>query len=129
METVDFSVPIFVDGGSVLVRDASKFTRLADLKGKRVAVIPGTTTEQALARTLSALGAPATLVPVEGLPPRGSRAARRRPRRRLAGDRIVLTTLRAARAERARHRLPRRDFSYEPYALVLPRDDPDFRLP
>jgi ABC-type amino acid transport substrate-binding protein len=46
MQTVDFSVPIFVDGGGVLVRGKKKPTRMADLKGKRVAVIGGTTTEQ-----------------------------------------------------------------------------------
>jgi ABC-type amino acid transport substrate-binding protein len=127
MATVDFSVPIYVDGGAVLARDASKFTRLADLKGKRVAVIPGTTTEQALARTLTSIGAPATVVPIasyhEGL---GLLAAGRVDG--LAGDRIVLTTLRQRNpAGRNTDFLPS-DISYEPYALVMRRDDPDFRL-
>ena len=127
MASVDFSVPIYVDGGAVLARDASKLTRLADLKGKRVAVIPGTTTEQALARTLSALGAPAIVVPIatyqEGL---GLLASGRVDG--LAGDRIVLTTLRQ-RSPGGRNTdfLPS-DISYEPYALVMRRDDPDFRL-
>jgi len=58
MANVDFSVPIYVDGGAVLVGTRSKLAKLADLKGKRIAVIPGTTTEQALARTLSAIDAP-----------------------------------------------------------------------
>src|SRR5262249_53301752 len=65
MEKVDFSLPIFVDGGSVLVHANSKLARLNDLKGKRIAVIAGTTTEQALTRALSAAEAPATLVPVK----------------------------------------------------------------
>ena len=127
MASVDFSVPIYVDGGAVLARHASKLTRLADLKGKRVAVIPGTTTEQALARTLSALGAPAIVVPIanyqEGL---GLLASGRVDG--LAGDRIVLTTLRQ-RSPGGRNTdfLPS-DISYEPYALVMRRDDPDFRL-
>ena len=127
MASVDFSVPIYVDGGAVLVRDASKLTRLADLKGKRVAVIPGTTTEQALARTLSTLGAPAIVVPIatyqEGL---GLLANGRVDG--LAGDRIVLTTLRQrSPGGRATDFLPS-DISFEPYALVMRRDDPDFRL-
>ena len=42
MEKVDFSLPIFVDGGSVMVRANTKLTRLNDLKGKRIAVIAGT---------------------------------------------------------------------------------------
>jgi ABC-type amino acid transport substrate-binding protein len=85
MASVDFSVPIYVDGGAVLVRNASKLARLADLKGKRVAVIPGTTTEQALARTLTALDAPAIVVPIAsykegiGLLSTGRRCARARP--------------------------------------------------
>jgi len=52
MEKVDFSVPIFVDGGSVLVKRGAKIGRLANLKGRKVAVIPATTTEQALTREL-----------------------------------------------------------------------------
>ena len=44
-ERVDFSLPIFVDGGSVLTRTDAKLNQFADLAGKRVGVIPGTTTE------------------------------------------------------------------------------------
>ena len=43
MATVDFSVPIYVDGGAVLVRDASKFARLSDLKGRAHHGDPGAT--------------------------------------------------------------------------------------
>src|SRR5664279_2971851 len=63
MERVDFSLPIFVDGGSALVRagrDAP--TRVADLAGKRVAVMPGTTTETSLGKVLAVAGAKATVV-------------------------------------------------------------------
>src|SRR5262249_15592016 len=52
MERVDFSLPIFADGGSVLTRVDSKLARLADFNGRRLAVIPGTTTESALKREL-----------------------------------------------------------------------------
>jgi ABC-type amino acid transport substrate-binding protein len=40
MQTVDFSVPIFVDGGGVLVRGKKKPTRMADLKGIRALIVP-----------------------------------------------------------------------------------------
>ncbi len=43
-ETVDFSLPIFVDGGSVLTAVDSKLQRFTDLNSRRIAVIPGTTT-------------------------------------------------------------------------------------
>ena len=45
-----------------------------------------------------------------------------------AGDRIVLISLRARSTNPAQFILLDSDFSFEPYALVLRRDDPDFRL-
>src|SRR5574342_310102 len=48
-ERVDFSLMTFVDGGSLLATSAGNLQTLADLVGKRIAVIPGTTTEKALA--------------------------------------------------------------------------------
>lgn len=127
MARVDFSVPIYVDGGAVLVRTRSKLAKLADLKGKRVAVIPGTTTEQALARTLSALDAPAVVVPVAGLA-EGLAQLAAGSVDGVAGDRIVLTVQRARSASAVDTDFLPSDISYEPYALVMRRDDPDFRL-
>ena len=51
-EKVDFSLMTFVDGGSLLIRADSTLRSLSDLAGKRVAVIPSTTTQAALARYL-----------------------------------------------------------------------------
>jgi len=127
MEKVDFSLPIFVDGGSVLVRANSKITRLNDLKGKRIAVIAGTTTEQALTRALSAAEAPATLVPVKD----GAEGMAQLTKRKVdgyAGDRVVLAGFRLRAARPEDFEFIGGDFSFEPYALVLPRDDADFRL-
>lgn len=127
LERVDFSLPIFVDGGSLLTSADAKLTRLADLNGKRVAVIPGTTTEPALRRELGVVGAKAELIPVSdgaagvALLSAGKVDA-------YASDRIVLVSLRAGSADPARLALLDTDFSYEPYALVVRRDDPDFRL-
>lgn len=127
MEKVDFSVPVFVDGGSVLVRANGKVKRLADLKNRRVAVIPGTTTEQALVTQLSDLGAPATLVPVKN----GAEGLAQLLAGKVDGyasDRIVLTALRQRAPKVDTLAFVDSDFSYEPYALVVRRDDPDFRL-
>jgi ABC-type amino acid transport substrate-binding protein len=113
MKTVDFSLPIFVDGGSVLVHAKSKLTRLKDLKGKRIAVISGTTTEQSLQRTLNAADAAATLVPVKD----GAEGMAQLTQRKVdgyAGDRVVLA------GQRMREKFPEtfefigEDFSYEP---------------
>jgi ABC-type amino acid transport substrate-binding protein len=47
-EQVDFSLLTFVDGGSLLVTDSSNILGVSTLGGKRVAIIPGTTTEKSL---------------------------------------------------------------------------------
>jgi polar amino acid transport system substrate-binding protein/glutamate/aspartate transport system substrate-binding protein len=127
MQKVDFSLPIFVDGGSALVRAKANVARVTDLKGKRIAVIPGTTTERALTRALSAQGATATLVPVKTGPDGISALAQGRADA-YAGDRVVLAGLKLRAADPALFEFIGDDFSFEPYALVLRRDDPDFRL-
>jgi polar amino acid transport system substrate-binding protein/glutamate/aspartate transport system substrate-binding protein len=127
MELVDFSLPIFVDGGSVITEFDSKITRLADFDHKRVAVIPGTTTESALKRELAIVGAKAELVPVND----GSAGVALLAAGKVdgyAGDRIVLISLRAGSRDPSSLALLGADFSFEPYALVVRRDDPDFRL-
>jgi ABC-type amino acid transport substrate-binding protein len=127
MERVDFSLPIFVDGGSVLTRADSKLARLADFNGKRLAVILGTTTESALKRELAIINAKAELVPVKD-GPAGLALVTSGKVDGYAGDRIVLVSLRAGSADAIKLALLESDFSYEPYALVVRRDDPDFRL-
>ena len=127
METVDFSVPIFVDGGGVLVRAKKKPMRMADLKGKRVAVIAGTTTEQALVRTLNSLSAPAVLVPVAN-GAEGMALLDRGEVEGYAGDRIVLANLKLRAPNPGALTFVTGDFSYEPYGIVVRRDDPDFKL-
>jgi polar amino acid transport system substrate-binding protein/glutamate/aspartate transport system substrate-binding protein len=127
MESVDFSLPIFVDGGGVLVRAKSKLARLADLKGKKVAVIAGTTTEQTLVKALNTLGAPAVLVPVQN----GAEGIALLTQAKVdgyAGDRVVLADLKLRSRSPGALAFVTGDFSYEPYALVVRRDDPDFRL-
>src|SRR5262245_7257148 len=52
-EQVDFTSLTFVDGGSFLPTEASGITSVSDLNGKKVAVIPGTTTEKALAEAVA----------------------------------------------------------------------------
>lgn len=128
MEQVDFSVPIFVDGGSALVRaGGSAPASVAALAGKRIAVMPATTTETALRKALTVSGASATLVNVkdgnEGL---AALLAGRVDA--YASDRMLLAQLRMHSEKAAELAFLENDFSFEPYGLVLPRDDADFRL-
>lgn len=128
MEKVDFSIPIFVDGGSALVKAGQNApTSLAALAGKRIAVMPATTTETALRRALAVGGATATLVTVrdgsEGLAALLSGKVDA-----YASDRMLLAQLRMNSDKASELAFLENDFSYEPYGIVLPRDDAEFRL-
>ena len=116
---VDFSLITFVDGGSLLVKSDAELGRLSDLKGKRIAVIGGTTTE----RTLQAGPLGAELVKVttrdEGLA-----LLREGQVTALASDRTVVMN----RGGGGNYKLLDQDFSIEQYALMLPRGDHDWRL-
>ena len=54
LASVDFSNLIFIDGGGLLVKAGAPINRIADLAGKRVAVLKGTTTQTRLTETLRA---------------------------------------------------------------------------
>jgi ABC-type amino acid transport substrate-binding protein len=126
-KTVAFSLPIFVEGGSALVDAKSKLAQFADLKGKKIAVIAGTTTEQALVREFNSMGMKAILVPVKSTA-EGMAMLTKHKADAFAGDRTVLGRLKLTASRPADFDLLANDFSFEPYGLVLPRDDPDFRL-
>lgn len=126
-EKVDFSLPIFIDGGSVLVSAASKVGRFADLDGKKIAIIPRTTTESALKRQFEMFGVKPQLVQVKDSI-EGIRALSSGKVDGFASDRIVLIGLRSTAADPEKLNILDSDFSFEPYALVVRRDDPDFRL-
>ena len=116
MQKVDFSLPIYVDGGSVLVRARSKLARLPDLKGKRVAVIAGTTTEEELARGLDTKGARAVLVPVKTAA-EGMAMLNKGSVDGYAADRVVLAYLKLRAPNPDAYAFVAGDFSYEPFGL------------
>src|SRR5262245_39783305 len=64
-EQVDFSLLTFVDGGSLLVTDASGIRGVSTLGGKRVGIVPGTTTEKSLNDALKKHGVTVTFVQVK----------------------------------------------------------------
>src|ERR1043165_7108957 len=64
-ERVDFSLMTFVDGGGLLTKSDFKLRATSDLADKRIAVIPGTTTETALAKFLKEEFVTVKYVPVK----------------------------------------------------------------
>jgi len=125
-EQVDFSIPTFLDGASLMVRTGGP-KNLRDLAGKKIGVLAGTTTEEALRNTLKAAGITADVVAAKT---HGEGLAMLDDGKILAyfGDRSILLFL--VRDSKAPDKLRLADdyLSVEPYALALPRGDSDFRL-
>ena len=95
--------------------------------GKKIAVLPATTTETALRRALGVSGVSATIVTVKEAAD-GVAQLLAGQVDAYASDRMLLVKLRADNAKADALAFLDSDFSFEPYGLVLPRDDPDFRL-
>ena len=125
-ELVDFSLATFIDGASVmLMADGPK--GFEELAGKNVGVRGGTTTEDGLRKTLDRLSVNAKVVPVkshdEGLGKlqKGELSA-------YFADRGILLFLVSGSEKPESLRVGTDYFSFEPYALAVPRGDDEFRL-
>jgi glutamate/aspartate transport system substrate-binding protein len=126
-EKVDFTLMTFVTGGSLLSLADSAVSTMADLAGKSVAVVSGTTTEPALKSYLAKTLVDAKVMTV---------APREEAMKELdakhvaafASDQIVLIGQILLAAEPRKYALSHDLFSYEPYAFMVRRNDADFRL-
>ncbi len=125
-EVVDFSIPTYLDGAGVLARKSAPVQRFEDLAGKRVGVLIGTTTERLLRRTIDALGLNAAVVPVRDHR-NGMQLVQDAELDAYIADRGILAAM-LRQGGRPGFMLSKRYFSYETYALALPRDDSAFRL-
>lgn len=126
-KTVGFTQLTFVTGGSLLGRKDSKLSRVADLAGKRVAVVDNTTTLEALKKALSKQQIEADIIPVTSTS-QGMNLLDNREVDVVAADQIVLLGQILARDGRERYAVSRELFSFEPFALAIPRGDVDFQL-
>lgn len=126
-EQVDFSIMTFIDGGSLLVTDVSGIRGLSTLAGKKVAVVPGTTTEKALNIALSKHAVKPTIVFVKNHA-EGVAALDNRTIDAYASDRTLLIGMGRTSKDPAKLSLIEEFFSYEPHGFVLRRGDAAFRL-
>ena len=123
---VDFSIPTFVDGASLMIR-ADGPRDLKALAGKKIGVLGGTTTEQGLRDSLKGAGITADVIPAkthsEGLAmlDDGKISA-------YFGDRSILVSLIKDSKAPGKLMLAENYLSIEPYALALSRGDEEFRL-
>jgi len=126
-ERVDFSLMTFVDGGGLLTKSDLKLGAMADLADKRIAVIPGTTTETALQKYLKEEFVAVKIVSVKNHV-EGVAAIEKGSADAFASDRGILIGLAVTSKDPSRFALPSIIFSYEPYGFMVRRNDAAFRL-
>jgi glutamate/aspartate transport system substrate-binding protein len=126
-EQVDFSHMTFVDGASLLVKKSDKMASFQDLNGKKIAVIPATTTDAAMRAALQKAFVTAQIVPVkehrEGITMLESGTVDA-----YASDRTILIGLGVTAKDPSQFAIAEQYFSYEPYGFMLRRGDAPFRL-
>ncbi len=126
-EQVEFSLLTFADGGSLLMKAGSAMAGLADMGGRKIGVVPGTTTEKTLQQSLARGNVKAETVKLrdhaEGLV-----AVMEGKVDAYASDRVILVGLVLGSGNQKSLRLSEDMYSYEPYALMLRKNDPAFRL-
>jgi ABC-type amino acid transport substrate-binding protein len=126
-ERVDFSLMTFVDGGGLLTKSDLKLGAMADLADKRIAIIPGTTTETAFQNFLKEEFISVKYVPVKNHV-EGLAAVEKGSAEAFASDRGILVGLAVTSKDPKLYALPNIFFSYEPYGFMVRRNDADFRL-
>ncbi len=123
---VDFSLPTFLDGASVVTR-GKPVKGLEELEGRKVGVLKGTTTEETLRSTLAQMRVKADVVAVSDHP-EGLRQLADGKLDAYFGDRGILHYLITNSPYAGSLALSDQYFTFETYALALPRGDQAFRL-
>lgn len=124
---VDFSNLIFIDGGGFLVGAGSTINKIADMGGKKIAVLKGTTTETRLRDTLQRRLVNATVVTTD-TPEQALAMLEGGNVDAYAGDKIKLVGLALKAKDAAKLAMLNEDISFEAYAMALPRGDSALRL-
>jgi ABC-type amino acid transport substrate-binding protein len=125
-EIVDFSLPTFIDGAGVISRTGKPVRNFEDLGGKRIGVLGGTTSEATLRKALGELHLKATIVLAPDHRAGLDLLTSDKVDAYFADRGIIAAMLREG--GRPGFEISKQYFSYETYALALPRDDGAFRL-
>jgi ABC-type amino acid transport/signal transduction systems, periplasmic component/domain len=124
MTIVDFSSFIFMENTGLMVRVNSGIASFGDLKGKKIAVIVGTTNEAAVTKEVQRRKLQTAVIRVKDRR-EGIAALRTGAVDSFASDKLLL--IGAPAADGADYKMLPDNLSTEPYALALPRGDWRFR--
>lgn len=127
-ERVDFTLMTFITGSAVLSRKASPIGGIDDLDGARIAVLSGTTTEDVMRKVIEVNELDVNLRLIDSHD-EGMELLNARKVSGYASDRAMLIG-QVFRNENAanEYAMTRSPLSFEPYAMMLPRGDTEFRL-
>ena len=123
---VDFSYTTYVTGTRLLVRKGEGLNSFKDLVGKSLAMIPDTTTERTMLQARAQTGVSVDMLKVNDHD-KGLAALSAGEIDAYASDDILQYGLIASSDDPEGFEVVDGFLSYEPYALVIPRTDPDFR--
>jgi len=127
MKTVDFSSFIFIETTGLMARAADNYKSISDLAGKKIAAIAGTTNERAVRAQLERRKMNATVVAVKSNED-GIAAVESGTADAFASDALLLVGGAVKAKDPKALALLNDRLSYEPYGIVLPRGDYNFRL-
>ncbi len=127
-ERVDFTLMTFITGSAVLSRKANAIDSVDDIAGAKIAVLRGTTTEDVMRNVIEANEFKVELRLIDSheegmdLLNKGKVSGYASDRAMLIGQVFV------DQNAKNQYTLTRTAFSFEPYAMMLPRGDTEFRL-
>jgi len=127
LKQVDFSSYIFVESTGLLVKVATGARALSDLSGKKIAVVAGTTNERAVNTQLTQRKLNATVVPFKNRD-EAFAALEEGKVDAFASDKLLLLGVASKAKDQKSLAILADELSFEPYGIVLPRGDADFRL-
>lgn len=124
-KTVAFSPMFFLAGTKLLAPVAAGLTSYRDLAGKRVAVGGGTTNAVILHRLAPTLSPPIVITELPNIEDAYRQLAAGQVDA-MASDDVLLAGLAASHSDGSKFAIIGDFLSFEPYALILRRDDPAF---
>lgn len=127
-ERVDFTLMTFITGSAVLSRKANPLGGIDDLDGATIAVLSGTTTEDVMRKVIEVNEIDVDLELIDSHD-EGMELLNSGKVAGYASDRAMLIgqVFRNANAQND-YAMSRSPLSFEPYAMMLPRGDTEFRL-
>ncbi len=124
---VDFSLLTFVDGATLLYRTDRGLGETSNFAGRRIGVVPGSTSEKAIQTGFAKVNPKPVVVAVKDHD-EGRDMLAKGEVDAYCSDRTILIGLALQMPNPRDVALLEQFLSYEPYGLVMRRGDPDFRL-